>query len=323
MAEDYYKILGVPKNASQAEIQRAYRELARKYHPDVNPDDKEATRKFQRIQAAFDVLNNPEKRELYDRYGSSFETRGAGGPRPNWWGGSPGAAPGEGFTVEDIDLEELLRGGLGGQAPGGFADLFRQFTRGSTPRSRRRAPTQRGADLVHELEVPLRTAVTGGELTLALTRPDGRQETLAVKIPPGIEDGKKIRLRGQGEPGPGGGPPGDLLIKIRVAPHPFFERRGANLAVRVPVTLAEAALGATIDLPTPKGTVALKIPPGTSSGTKLRVRGHGVPQRAGAPGDLLAEVQIVLPKTLGEEQRRWIEQWDRHYPLHPRAELRW
>jgi DnaJ-class molecular chaperone len=325
MAEDYYKTLGVPKNASQAEIQKAYRELARKYHPDLNPDDRDARRKFQQVQTAFEVLNDPEKREMYDRYGSSFETRGAGGPHGGPWGGGAGgfgAGPG-GFTVEDVDLGELFGGGFEAEGAGGLGDIFRHFTRGARARGRRAAAPRRGRDLVHEMEVPLQTAVAGGELQIAVEQPGGKRKTLSVKIPAGIEDGKKIRLRGQGEPGPGGGPPGDVLIRVRIAPHPFFQRQGNDLVVRVPVTLAEAALGAKIDVPTPKGTVTLTIPPGTSSGRKLRVRGHGVAPRSGPPGDLLAEIQIALPKTLADEDREAIREIDRRNPLDPRSKLRW
>ncbi len=330
MAEDYYKTLGVPKNASQAEIQKAYRDLARKYHPDMNPNDKTAKKKFQEVQAAFDVLNNTEKREMYDRYGSSFETMGAGGgPQPGayTWGWSPGANAGPGgpagFSAEDIDLSQFLGEKFGQQGAGGFADLFSQFRRSSGKTRRPSGGAKRGADLTHEIEIPFTTAISGGEVQISVQRPSGKTETLAVKIPPGIDEGKKIRVRGQGQPTARGGTPGDLIITIHVAAHAFFQRRGNHLLVRVPVTLGEAVAGAKIDLPTPKGTVTLSIPPCTSSGTKLRVKGHGIVPKNGAPGDLLAEVQIVLPKQLSEDDRKTIGKIDAKYTQTPRKDLRW
>ena len=325
MAEDYYKTLGVPKNASQAEIQKAYRELARKYHPDMNPDDKTAKKKFQEVQTAFDVLNNPEKREMYDRYGSSFETMGAGGPQgahPWNWSPGAGAAPG-GFSAEDIDLSQFFGERFGQEASGGFGDLFGQFRRGAGRTRKSAGAARRGADLTHELQIPFNTAVTGGEVQINVQRPSGKTETLAVKVPVGIEEGKKIRIRGQGQPAGRGGTPGDILITIHVAPHPFFQRRGNHLSVRVPVTLAEAAGGAKIDLPTPHGTVTLSVPPGTSSGTKLRVKGHGIAPKNGSPGDLLAEIQIGLPKQLSDADREALVKIDRNYAQEPRKDLRW
>jgi curved DNA-binding protein len=329
MAEDYYKTLGVPKNASQADIQKAYRELARKYHPDMNPDDKTAKKKFQQVQAAFDVLNNPEKREMYDRYGSSFETMGSGGPQgTHTWGwapggaGGPGAPPG-GFTAEDVDLSQFFGERFGEETPGGFGNIFGQFRR-SAAKGRKPAGTPRkGADLLHDLQIPFATAIAGGEVQIGVERPSGKTETLAVKIPAGIEEGKKIRIRGQGGPAPRGGAPGDILITIHVAPHACFQRRGNHLLVRVPVTLAEAAMGAKVDVPTPRGTVALSVPPGSSSGAKLRVKGYGVQPKNGEPGDLLAEIQIVLPKQLSDADRQAIHQIDQRYSQNPRKDLRW
>jgi DnaJ-class molecular chaperone len=332
MAEDYYKTLGVQRSASQAEIQKAYRDLAKKYHPDMNPEDPSATKKFQEIQAAFDILSNPEKREMYDRYGSSFETAGAGGPRPGqqWeWRTGPGAGGGGGPgepSAEDV-FRQFFGDRFGEETPeggGGFADILGRFSRGGKGRGRAaRAPRQRGGDVASELEIPFVTAITGGEVQFTLQRPGGPAETITVKIPPGIDDGKKIRLRGQGEPMSGGGAAGDLLLTIRVAPHPHFMRRGSNLYVRLPVTLGEAALGAKVDVPTPKGIVSLSVPPGSSCGTKLRVKGHGVAARNAPPGDLFAEVQIALPKKLSDADRELVRQLDEHNPLSPRAKLRW
>jgi DnaJ-class molecular chaperone len=326
-SEDYYGVLGVPKNASQAEIQKAYRELARKYHPDMNPDDKTAKKKFQKVQAAFDVLNNPEKREMYDRYGSSFETMGAGQGQPGgqawgWPPGAGGAGPG-GFNVEDIDLSQFLGERFGQEASGGFGDLFGQFRRGSKFRKSSAGGGQRSSDLTQDVQIPFDMSITGGEVQLAVERPSGKTETIAVKIPPGIEEGKKIRVRGQGQPASRGGTPGDILLTVRILPHPHYHRRGNHLHVRVPVTLGEAVAGAKVDVPTPYDTVTLSIPPGTSSGAKLRVKGHGVKPKNGTPGDLLAEIQIVLPKQLSEADRETLRQVDEHYKQNPRNDLRW
>jgi DnaJ-class molecular chaperone len=339
MAEDYYKTLGVAKNASQAEIQKAYYELAKKYHPDKNPDDKTAKKKFQQVQAAFDVLSNAEKREMYDRYGSSFETRGAGGPggpqHSYTWGGGPGAGfGGANAGPEDFDFSQFFGerfnagGAEGGAGPGGFADLFKQFRRGgggggSGRAAKGAAASKKGDDLLHELPVPFATAITGGEISFSVQRPSGKVDTISVKVPAGIEDGKKIRVRGQGGPAGRGGTPGDIVLVIHVQPHMYYQRRGNNLLVRVPVTLGEAVAGAKIDVPTPHGTVALHIPPGTSSGTKLRVKGQGVTPKNAPAGDLLAEVQVVLPKNLSTADRDALKEIDAKYKQDPRKELRW
>jgi len=330
MADDYYATLGVPRGASTDDIQKAYRKLARKYHPDMNPDDASAKKKFQEVQRAFEVLSNPEKRKLYDQFGSGFESMGAGGP------GGPGGGPrawtytsSSGPQTFPFDLNEIFRGaemgGAGGAAgtagTGSFADLFKNLGRGG--RRTGRAGAARGADLRHELTVPFHSAVLGGEAAISIRRHDGNVETLTVKIPAGIDDGKKIRLRGQGEAGTGGGPAGDVLVTIRVSPHPYFRRTGKRLDVRVPVTLAEAAQGAKIDVPTPQGTIALTIPPGTSSGTRLRIKGHGVRPPNQSPGDLFAEIQIVLPENLTDEERNQLAEISLHHLQSPRSQLRW
>jgi curved DNA-binding protein len=326
MAEDYYKILGVPREASQAEIQKAYYELAKKFHPDKNPNDKTAKKKFQQIQAAFDVLGNPEKREMYDRYGSSFETYGTAGPQQTYtWRGSPAGGFGStGFNPEEFDFSQFFGERYGGEAGGGFADLFNQFRRAGGARATKSAAgARRGVDIVSEVKVPFVTAISGGEVQLNVRRGSGKTDTINVKIPAGIEDGKKIRLRGQGEAAPRGGAPGDILITVRVAPHPFYQRRGNHLIVKLPVTLGEATAGAKIEVPAPRGTVTVHVPPGTSSGTKLRVRGHGVAPKNGPVGDLLVEIQIVLPKKFTPADCETIQEIDRRYPQEVRKDLHW
>ena len=328
MAEDYYKTLGVGRDASAADIQKAYRALARKYHPDLNPDDKSAKARFQEVQRAFDVLNDPSKRELYDRYGSSFESMGAGaGPRGGGGRASWNTGPAGG---EEVDFSQLFGERYGGGDPSGmFGDLFGQFRRaGAGGGGRRRAGggAQRGADVTSELEIPFNTAVMGGEAHLSIQRPDGHLETLAVKIPAGISEGKKIRLRGKGGAA-NGGTPGDILITVHVAPHPWFTRHGNDLEVRLPLTLAEAALGAKVDVPTPRGTISLRVPPGSTTGKRLRIKGHGVKTRDGEPGDLYAEIQITLPAQLDDESLELIKKLDEHLqtatPQDPRRDLRW
>ncbi|MCA9235541.1 MAG: DnaJ domain-containing protein [Planctomycetales bacterium] len=321
MPADYYDTLEVSRTASADEIRTAYRKLARKHHPDLNPDDPQAKAKFQEVQGAFDVLNDPKKRELYDRFGADYERVGAGGgggPHP-WAGGGPRGGPG-GF---DVNFEDLFGAGGGGAGGGGFADLFRQFGGGRAGRAGKRSAAMRGDDLEHELTVPFNTAVLGGEASVAVQRPDGKHETITAKIPAGIDDGQKIRLRGQGESGVAGGPAGDLLITVRVAPHPHFRRQGKRLDVRVPITLAEALAGAKIDVPTPHGTITLTAPPGASSGQKLRVKGHGVKPRDGAPGDLFAELMIVIPKGLSDDDRTQMAEIAAKYKQDVRGDLRW
>ncbi|HEY2882568.1 MAG TPA: DnaJ C-terminal domain-containing protein [Pirellulales bacterium] len=332
MADDYYKILGVEKNASQADIQKAYRSLARKYHPDMNPDDKTAKEKFQKVQSAYDVLNDTNKRELYDRYGSAFESAGAGqgpggapfgGAGSGYWRteGGPGGAGGQG-GFEQIDFSQLFGGGGGGTP---FSELFGGFRRGAQggKGKRGKAAAQPGADVHSEVEVPFQMAIDGGKMEVGVQRPDGKTDRIEVKIPAGIRDGAKIRLRGQGGSGEKGGATGDLLITIHVAPHPWFQRRGNDLFVRVPISLAEAVGGAKVDVPTPRGVISLRIPPNTSSGARLRVRGHGVKLKDGVTGDLYAEPQIVLPATIDEATAAAIRKLEEEHPSNPRAELHW
>jgi DnaJ-class molecular chaperone len=292
MAEDYYQTLGVSRTASAEDIRKAYRELARKYHPDLHPDDDAAKEKFKQVQNAFDVLSDASKREMYDRYGSSFEGVGAGGPRGGW-GGAPfpggGGFPGSGGGGE-IDLESLFGGA------GGFEQIFGRASGGAKAgRGRRRTAQVPGEDVEARIEIPFRLAIDGGKTDVRVDRGGGKAETISVTIPQGVPDRARMRLRGQGLPGSNGGPAGDLLLEVHVEPHPMFRRDGDTLEVTLPVTLAEAIEGAKVDVPTPWGTIALRIPSKTSSGRKLRAAGMGVRHSNGSKGDLIAEVQIVLP----------------------------
>jgi len=318
MAEDFYKTLSVARGASQDEIQKAYRNLARKYHPDLNQDDPKAKEKFQKLQAAFEVLGNPEKRKQYDQFGHAFEQMGGtGGPGGQYsWagqGGNPFAGGGNPFAGfqgagqgnADFDLGDIL-GGMFGMGGGG--------------RRKRASRSMKGEDLQQEMTIPFNTAILGGNLDFTVQRPDGRRETISTKIPVGIEDGKKIRLREQGNPGMFGGKPGDIILTIRVASHPYFERRGSQLHLKVPVSLQEAALGATIDVPSPRGTMSLKIPPGSTSGIKLRLKGCGIPFSSGK-GDLFAELVVILPKNWSEKDAALLRQLET-IVVNPRKELR-
>lgn len=323
MADDYYKILGVSRSATPEEIRKAYKKLAQKYHPDLNPDDKAAHTKFKEIQNAYDVIGDAEKRKKYDQFGSNFENMGAGpgggGPGGFHQWRSAGGGPGGGAQYE-FDLGDIFGGGGGGAGPD-LSDIF-GFGGGGGGR-RRHAQPVRGNDLQHDVTVSFKQAMEGGEINLNVRRPGGEMERLTAKIPPGIEDGKKIRLRGQGDPGPNGGPSGDLLIRIHVESHKYFKRSGKDLEVTVPVSLAEAMLGGSIDVPTPGGTVTMKIPAGSSSGKRLRVRGQGVPAASGDAGDLYVVLQIVLPEDPTEELKQAVEKFAEEHAEDPRKDLRW
>jgi len=332
MAEDYYKILGVERGASSDELQKAYRKLARKYHPDLNPDDKAAKQKFKDVQQAYDVLNDPKKRELFDRYGSDFDKINPSGPGGGpgagqaWsWRGGPeaGGDQGPGF-----DFSQMFGGGGAGGAGIDLGDLFGSLGRGAGGAGaaggggrRTRGAKAKGADVESEVHVPFKTLISGGEMPLRLMRSDGRSEELVVKVPAGIEEGKKIRLRGKGEPGAGGA--GDLYVVVRAEAHPYFHRRGSNLHVKLPITLGEAARGAKIDVPTPSGTVSLRIPAGASSGMKLRIKGQGVAVADKTPGDLFVELQVALPNKYSEDELEAIERIEAKHKLEPRKDLNW
>ena len=296
MAEDFYQVLGVSRNASEADIKKAYRKLARENHPDSKPDDKAAAEKFKQVQEAYAALGDAEKRQKYDRFGhAAFQGGGRGG-------GSP-------FSGGQVDLGDLFGGGGGGGGGFDFGDLFGGGGR------RRAARARKGQDVETTIDVPFNTAAEGGSYSLTINT-SGKPEQITARIPAGVDSGSVIRLSGQGHPGMGGGPNGDLMVKIRVAPHPYFRRDGSNLLVDVPISLTEAALGAKVDVPTlSEGLVTVTVPPGSASGTRLRLRGKGIVNRkTNEPGDLYAILQIVVPKELDDRSRELLEEFAELHP---------
>ena len=308
---DYYKALGVSREASDDEIRKAYKKLVRKYHPDVKPGDEFATEKFKQIQEAYAVLGDAEKREQYDRYGAAFQNGGRG----RAWASGPGG-------VGPIDLSDLF----GGQID--FGDLFGgAFGRGGPAGAQRQtarpqATPQKGQDIQLEITVPFLVAAEGGSHELQFQRAS-KQERLTVKIPPGLEHGSVIRLAGQGHPGSMNGPAGNLLLTVLVAPHPYFRRDRNHLLLDVPISPAEAVLGAKVEVPTlAEGNVTVTIPPGTSSGAKLRLRDKGIPDRKTTKrGDQFVVIKIAVPKELDEHSRKLYEELSESSDFLPRSDL--
>src|SRR5215813_687107 len=301
---DYYEVLGVPRTASQKEIKAAFRKLARKHHPDVNPSDTGAAETFKEINEAHEVLGDPEKRKKYDQLGPDWERYEAwdAAGRP---GGSPfgGSARVEYRTVSPDDLNDLF----GSDSP--FSDFFHDlYGQGARARGPGGPPfdvdTLPGEDVEAETTITLEEAYRGTERTVELHTPQGSRR-VQVRVPPGIGDGARVRAAGQGTAGRDGGRPGDLFIRVHVLPHPTFRRHGDDLSVRVQVPLDVALLGGEVMVPTLRGTgVSLRVPAETQNGTRLRLRGLGMPRlRAEGTGDLYAEVDVRLPVPLTQEIR--------------------
>jgi molecular chaperone DnaJ len=373
---DYYELLGVPRKAPVKDIRAAYRKLARKLHPDLNPGDKSAEEKFKQIQEAYEVLSDTKKRQMYDQFG--FNVPGPGGMPP------PGAGR-AGVSPDDIHFDF---GGFdfGGGQPGGassFRDLFSQFFRGAG--AAQAQGEEAGSDLEYQIDITFAEAMRGTVKKLSFTRLDvcnvchgagtapgdekvcptcggsgqvtqasgkmrfqitcsrcggagrlhtvcrnchgegrvQRVETLDVRIPPGAKTGSRVRVAGRGNAGVHGGPPGDLYIITNVEPHPFFERRGDDLFTVVPVTVTEASLGAKVEVPTIDGRAQVRIPPGTDSGKKLRLREKGAPSagRPGQRGDQIVEVQVVVPKPEDERVRNLLRDLAKVDHEDPRREI--
>ncbi len=401
--KDYYELLGVKKSASVDDIRKAFRKLARKYHPDVNPGDKSAEEKFKAISEANDVLSDPKKRKIYDQLGfysdnidpAAAEAYARGGPTgAGGFGGFPGGQPGAGgnagqgvpFDFSGFDFNDMFEGARGQRSTGGsggFRDIFSSMFGGRGGAAADEGP-EPGSDLEYQVNVPFWTAIRGGVMRLNITRQDvcgnchgngyieqpgvcpqckgkgtieqtggrmkfnvtcprchgtgknistcpvchgegvvSRTEPLEVRIKPGTRDGQRIRLPGKGNAGLHGGPPGDLYVIIRAGDHPVFRREGDDIYVTVPVTATEAALGAKIEVPTIDGRALLKVPPGTQSGQKLRLREKGVPTatKEGARGDEIVEVKVTVPMPRDEKTKELLRELAKLNPEDPRAEL--
>ncbi len=364
---DYYELLGVGRDASATDIRKAYRRLARKYHPDVNPGDKASEDKFKQIQEAYEVLSDSKKRKIYDQYGVYSDQL------------KPGqGAPGAGFDFSGFDFSNL--GGGGSSFRDIFSDFFSRVAGGPVEQA---PEAQRGSDLEYRVEISFWESIRGAVRKLAISRLDActacggtgavggpatctacggrgqvvqsagpmrfnmtctrcggagrvrtycrhcsgegrvpRAETIDVRIPAGVAEGSRVRVPGKGNAGVHGGPSGDLYIVTRVLPHPFFERRGDDLYTIVPITVDEAALGAKIEVPTLDGRALLRIPAGTPSGQRFRLREKGAPSlRSGRRGDQFVEVRIVLPKVLDERQKKFLQDFAKLSREDPRAEI--
>lgn len=293
MAEDFYAVLGVPKNAEADAIKKAYRKLARDLHPDKNPGNKDAEARFKKVNRAYETLSDAKKRGLYDEFGEEALREGFDAEKARAYkqwaaGGAGNGNPfggGGGFRggVHQVNLEDLFGGNVGGAD---FGDLF-----GRSNRGRARGP-MKGQDQEQELTVELETAVKG--TTLELRHP-GATETVTVRIPPGADDGSRVRIPGQGGRSPSGGPNGDLVLVIHVKPHPLFRREGDDLHIDVPIQVSEAIKGGKVKVPTFEGAVVVKVPPGTQSGGVLRVKGKGVERKNRPKGDLYVHFQVHIP----------------------------
>jgi curved DNA-binding protein len=300
--KDYYRILGVEKGASEKDVKQAYRRLARKYHPDVNPNNKAAQEKFKEINEAYGVLSDSDKRRKYDELGANWQAyeqyQRAGGQGPFQWGG--GGAQYRTVTPEEF---ENIFGGLGGDL-GGFSDFFRTFFGGGFETVRAQPRARRGQDIEQPVEISLEEAYRGATRSL---HKDGRR--LEIKIPAGVKTGSKIRYAGEGTPGTRGASAGDLYLRVQIAPHPTFEREGDDLRCEIPVDLYTAILGGEVNVPTPKGQLALKIPTETQAGRTFRLVGQGMPRlnEPNAFGDLYARVRVTLPERLTAAERELFE----------------
>ena len=382
--KDYYAILGVDRSAKPEQIRKAYRHLARKHHPDVNPGNKDAEEKFKELSAAYEVLSDEKKRKIYDQYGFYSDNIPPGGYGPGYSPGAEARGPNADFNFSGFDFSGVPSEDEEGHGFGGsFRDLFSQlFSRGGP---REPEGPQRGADLEHRLHLGFWDAIRGTQVRVTVARDEAcpkchgtgaasgpavqctacggtgkvtrqsgamrfsgpcpqcggsgrmkqrcpacsgrgsvrKPETFEVRIPPGADSGSRVRVPGKGNAGVSGGPPGDLYIVTDVEPHPLFERKGDNIYIKVPVTVSEAALGAKAEIPTLDGPSTIRIPPGTQSGQKLRLRGKGAPSlRSNARGDLFAEVQVVVPRVADERTKEILKELARLNPEDPRRELK-
>lgn len=301
---DYYETLGVPKTASDDEIRKSFRKLARKYHPDVSKDKATAEEKFKQINEAYEVLGDPEKRRKYDELGANWNQPGGFQPPPGWDAQPGGAFHRHGSGDGGVEFE------FGGT---GFSDFFEAFFGGGRGQGgfgrgggfgRRQTGAERGSDVEADIMVTLEEALRGSKRTVSLRRSNSNKvETYQVKIPRGVHEGQRIRLAGQGEAGTAGGKSGDLFLRVRLARHPDFTVEGSDLIHEIKIDPSQAVLGSELAVPTLENNVRLKLPPGTQPGQRFRLRGHGLPSAAGTRGDLYVVPQIQIPKKLTERER--------------------
>lgn len=309
-SKDYYTTLGVKRNASDKDIKQAYRRLARKYHPDVNPGDATAEQKFKEVSEAYGVLGTSESRKKYDQFG----------PQAFSGGFDPFATGSRGsYNFSSGNLRDLF--GNAGATGGGFSSIFEDLFGSGQPRQAR--DTTLDLDVEKNVNIRFEDAVRGTTIQLRLPRSNGAMDRIHVRIPPGVDTGSRIRVAGKGRPGRHGRPDGDLYIITHVQPHAYFTRAGNDIICDAPVTLGEIMLGAKIDVPTIDGKISMTIPPGTQNGRKFRLRGKGVPYlKGGGQGDQYVQVRVVLPDRLDDRSRALMEEFDQRNPLQPRAHMR-
>ena len=300
--KDYYEILGISRDAIEEDIKKAYRELAKKYHPDLHPGDKSMEARFKEINEAYEILKDPKKREQYDRFGSAAFEPGFQGARTHTY---PWGSGGKTVNVEDFGFD------IGGLEDT-FGDIFGRRTRAQ------RGPL-RGEDVEYVLEVGFEQAIHGTEVRLTING-----EKLTVKIPAGVKDGSRIKVAGKGRPGMMCGHAGDLYIVTKIKPHLYFRRENDDIYIDVPITITEAALGAKVNTPTIDGKTLLIIPPGTQSGQKLRLTGKGVPHIKGiGRGDQYVIIRITAPKGLDEKSKGLLQEFQKLNPYDPRRDMGW
>jgi molecular chaperone DnaJ len=336
--KDYYEILGVKKSASAEEIRKAFRKLARKYHPDVNPGNKTAEEKFKVLSEANDVLSDPKKRKIYDQVGfysdnidaataEAYARGGGSGFGAGGFGGFPGGGGGaRGQREVHFDFDNFDFGqATGGARGGGFRDILSSMFGGGAAQAE--PATMGGTDLEYQVSIPFWEAIRGGSIKLNIQRPgpSGQMvsEPVEFRIKPGTRDGQRIRLAGKGNPGMRGAPAGDLYLVVHIDSHPVFRREGDDIYITLPVMPWEAALGAKVDVPTIDGRAQLRVPQGTQSGQKLRMREKGVKSatREGGVGDQIVEIKIVVPTVQDVRAKELWQQLQKLHPEDPRAEL--
>jgi molecular chaperone DnaJ len=335
--KDFYAILGVKKTATAEDVRKAFRKLARKYHPDVNPGDKKAEEKFKELSEANEVLSDPKKRKIYDQVGfysdnidpkvaEAYANQGSAGGSYSDSAGSPlGGGFGQGSQHADFDFRDFDFSGAQQQGRGGsFRDIFSSMFGGAAAQE---PSNSAGADAEYTVHVPFWDAIRGSEMKLSIQRPtaSGKMlpEPVSFRIKPGTRDGQRIRLAGKGSPGMRGGPPGDLYIIVRIDEHPVFHRDADDILLTLPILPWEAALGAKVEVPTIDGRTVLRVPPGTQNGQKLRMREKGVPSatRQGVIGDRIVEIRIVIPEIPNVEAKELWQKLEKLQPEDPRKEL--